>query len=195
MSTSASSNILLQVLLVGLLLPYLVIITTSNCDVIDHLINLICLDTVLSDSTYCGQITTPAVLLVSGLYLQIPQTDSATSLTESSWRLFKLLPFDYLPESRLDQLFTVMHQYPQNSSSWYLFGDGLNNIIFSVPTSKAAVISFGLKFITLILLLIFVRGGIPRYRYDFLTKMGWFKYFSWVLLFFILSFFLYILFS
>jgi NADH:ubiquinone oxidoreductase subunit H len=30
----------------------------------------------------------------------------------------------------------------------------------------------GLKFIVLIGLLIVVRGGIPRYRYDFLTKLG-----------------------
>jgi NADH:ubiquinone oxidoreductase subunit H len=29
-----------------------------------------------------------------------------------------------------------------------------------------------LKFLVLIALLIFIRGGVPRYRYDFLTKMG-----------------------
>ena len=28
------------------------------------------------------------------------------------------------------------------------------------------------KFLTLISLLVFIRGGIPRYRYDFLTKLG-----------------------
>ena len=33
-------------------------------------------------------------------------------------------------------------------------------------------IFFGIKFILLIALLVFVRGGIPRYRYDFLTKLG-----------------------
>lgn len=31
---------------------------------------------------------------------------------------------------------------------------------------------FALKFILIIALLVFVRGGIPRYRYDFLTKLG-----------------------
>lgn len=34
------------------------------------------------------------------------------------------------------------------------------------------IIIFTLKFISLISLLIFVRGGLPRYRYDFLTKIG-----------------------
>ena len=29
-----------------------------------------------------------------------------------------------------------------------------------------------LKFLTLISMLVFIRGGIPRYRYDFLTKIG-----------------------
>ena len=34
------------------------------------------------------------------------------------------------------------------------------------------IIILTLKFISLISLLIFVRGGLPRYRYDFLTKIG-----------------------
>jgi NADH:ubiquinone oxidoreductase subunit H len=29
--------------------------------------------------------------------------------------------------------------------------------------------------------MVFVRGGIPRYRYDFLTKIGWIKFLSLVL--------------
>lgn len=33
-------------------------------------------------------------------------------------------------------------------------------------------IFFAIKFVLLIALLVFVRGGIPRYRYDFLTKLG-----------------------
>lgn len=40
---------------------------------------------------------------------------------------------------------------------------------------------YALKFLTLIALLVFVRGGIPRYRYDFLTKIGWIKFLSLVL--------------
>ena len=37
------------------------------------------------------------------------------------------------------------------------------------------------KFLFLIALLVFIRGGIPRYRFDHLTKMGWIKFLSLVL--------------
>jgi NADH:ubiquinone oxidoreductase subunit H len=30
-------------------------------------------------------------------------------------------------------------------------------------------------------MLVFIRGGIPRYRYDFLTKIGWIKFLSLIL--------------
>lgn len=43
-------------------------------------------------------------------------------------------------------------------------------------------IIFALKFILLIALLVFVRGGIPRYRYDFLTKVGWIQMLNFILL-------------
>ena len=35
---------------------------------------------------------------------------------------------------------------------------------------------FSLKLIITIGLLILIRGGTPRYRYDFLTKLGWLKF-------------------
>ena len=40
----------------------------------------------------------------------------------------------------------------------------------STTTFNALVIA--LKFLVLIALLIFIRGGIPRYRFDHLTKIG-----------------------
>jgi NADH:ubiquinone oxidoreductase subunit H len=36
--------------------------------------------------------------------------------------------------------------------------------------------------------LIFIRGGVPRYRYDFLTKIGWVKFLGYVISIFLLSF-------
>lgn len=51
-----------------------------------------------------------------------------------------------------------------------------------VPLSA---LSMSLKFIILIALLVFIRGGIPRYRYDFLTKIGWIKFLSLVLVVFL----------
>lgn len=55
-----------------------------------------------------------------------------------------------------------------------------------VPLSA---LSMAFKFIILIALLVFIRGGIPRYRYDFLTKIGWIKFLSLVLVVFLSSLF------
>ena len=59
--------------------------------------------------------------------------------------------------------------------------------IFFVKTTSFASIIFGLKFILFIVFLIFIRGGIPRYRYDFLTKLGWIKTLSLILIVFFLT--------
>jgi len=53
-------------------------------------------------------------------------------------------------------------------------------------TSVAALV-MAIKFILLIALLVFIRGGVPRYRYDFLTKIGWIKFLSLVLAVFLSS--------
>lgn len=39
-------------------------------------------------------------------------------------------------------------------------------------------ISYAFKFMILIAMLVFIRGGVPRYRYDYLTKIGWIKFLS-----------------
>ena len=44
---------------------------------------------------------------------------------------------------------------------------------------------FMMKFVLCISWLIVIRGCIPRYRYDFLTKIGWVKFLGYVLGFFI----------
>ena len=52
---------------------------------------------------------------------------------------------------------------------------------------------FTLKLATCLIFLAAIRGGVPRYRYDFLTKMGWVKFLGLVLSVFISVFFLYLL--
>jgi NADH:ubiquinone oxidoreductase subunit H len=47
----------------------------------------------------------------------------------------------------------------------------LNSILFFKIIITNSVV-FAVKFLVLIALMIFIRGGIPRYRYDFLTKIG-----------------------
>jgi NADH:ubiquinone oxidoreductase subunit H len=41
-----------------------------------------------------------------------------------------------------------------------------------IKTTVINPLIFTVKFLLLVSLLIFIRGGIPRYRYDFLTKLG-----------------------
>ena len=66
----------------------------------------------------------------------------------------------------------------------------VNPLLHTLSTIKLTSylsIFMGIKFIILIGLLIVVRGGIPRYRYDFLTKLGWIKTLSLVLVIFIIN--------
>jgi NADH:ubiquinone oxidoreductase subunit H len=64
---------------------------------------------------------------------------------------------------------------------------------FILKYTSTAAILIALKFIFLIALLVFIRGGIPRYRYDFLTKIGWIKFLSLVIAVFLSSFLLVVL--
>jgi NADH:ubiquinone oxidoreductase subunit H len=53
---------------------------------------------------------------------------------------------------------------------------------------------FAIKFCLAIGLLVLIRGGAPRYRYDYLTKLGWLKFLGFILLIFfasLLTFFLF----
>lgn len=50
---------------------------------------------------------------------------------------------------------------------------------------------FSIKFCMCIGFLILIRGGAPRYRYDYLTKLGWLKFLGLVLLVFAFSLFLF----
>jgi hypothetical protein len=74
--------------------------------------------------------------------------------------------------------------------TWQLFWSILNplfNLITTIKLSSYLSIWMGLKFILLLGLLILIRGGIPRYRYDFLTKLGWIKTLSLALTIFLIN--------
>lgn len=53
---------------------------------------------------------------------------------------------------------------------------------------------FAIKFSLCIGFLILIRGGAPRYRYDYLTKLGWLKFLGLVLTVFLFSLFFFFLF-
>lgn len=46
------------------------------------------------------------------------------------------------------------------------------------------VFIFTVKVVLSIFILITIRGGVPRYRYDFLTKLGWIKFLTLVIIIF-----------
>lgn len=78
---------------------------------------------------------------------------------------------------------TTTYYKLQFSVDWLysLLADLYSSVFGSVSTISFNSIIVALKFVSLIALLIFIRGGIPRYRFDHLTKIGWIKYLSLVL--------------
>ena len=70
---------------------------------------------------------------------------------------------------------------------WTTIFSPVMSIFLTIKLTSFLSIFMGLKFIILIGLLIVVRGGIPRYRYDFLTKLGWIKTLSLVLVIFLVN--------
>lgn len=62
-----------------------------------------------------------------------------------------------------------------------LLGLTHNYFNFFIWSFSSSALIFSVKFLLLIALLVFIRGGVPRYRYDFLTKIGWIKFLSLIL--------------
>ena len=56
-----------------------------------------------------------------------------------------------------------------------------------LSTNMKDAICIAVKFLLCIALLIFARGGIPRFRFDYLTKLGWIRFLSLVLLSFLVE--------
>lgn len=56
-----------------------------------------------------------------------------------------------------------------------------------------STLAFTLKVALCISVLIVIRGCIPRYRYDFLTKMGWVKFLGYILTIFLISVFMFLI--
>lgn len=62
-----------------------------------------------------------------------------------------------------------------------------NTITHATNFLVAKAVSIALKFLMCICLLIFARGGIPRFRFDYLTRLGWIRFLSLVLLSFLIE--------
>jgi len=53
---------------------------------------------------------------------------------------------------------------------------------FNLSTTSVNSLCMSFKFLLCVAFLIFARGGIPRFRFDYLTKLGWIRFLSLVLL-------------
>jgi len=121
--------------------------------------------------------------------------------------------YDYLISANIldiiqDSLFYIQYQYPQLFNfieslfvslystliTMFMFLYNSLWVMFNMKYLNSAIFNMGIKFILLIALLVFVRGGIPRYRFDFLTKIGWIKFLSLILSIFLSSMLLIFLF-
>jgi len=121
--------------------------------------------------------------------------------------------YEYLTSANVldiiqDSLFYIQYQYPQifnliesffislysTLTTMFMFLYNSIWVIFNMKYLNSAIFNMGIKFILLIALLVFVRGGIPRYRFDFLTKIGWIKFLSLILSIFLSSMLLIFLF-
>ena len=84
----------------------------------------------------------------------------------------------------------------QSIEAWLLFSETFftfakDSFYYSYATNYTFI--FTAKIATCLIFLAAIRGGVPRYRYDFLTKMGWVKFLGLVLSIFVAVFFLHLL--
>jgi len=98
--------------------------------------------------------------------------------------------FFYLNFFFYDFLFNILNTIdPLLNNGLFLFN---SKIYYQFPQNM--VFFFAIKFCLAIALLILIRGGTPRYRYDYLTKLGWLKFLGLIIAIFFISilvFFLY----
>lgn len=66
-----------------------------------------------------------------------------------------------------------------------------DNFLYIYATDYTLV--FTIKITLCLSFLIVIRGCVPRYRYDFLTKMGWVKFLGYVLTIFLISVLLFLI--
>lgn len=90
----------------------------------------------------------------------------------SDSKLNYVIDFSYNLNYWSHQVFSKLDLLPSYISS---------TLDLSLENHTLESLSIAIKFLLLVALLIFIRGGIPRYRFDHLTKMGWIKYLSLVL--------------
>jgi NADH:ubiquinone oxidoreductase subunit H len=99
--------------------------------------------------------------------------------------LLEYLP-SYISAKKLSLLFFSFFSYIDkivvNCKIWIVSTWSLLITTYGV---EATIMS--IKFLLSIALLIFIRGGIPRYRFDHLTRIGWVKFLTLVVCFLLIE--------
>ena len=116
---------------------------------------------------------------IVGTYLDLKE------LVDKMWDL-KLYIIDYTFNVNffLYDLFSFVVNFfdPFFQNGFYLFNWKIN-----YESNHNMTFFFAIKFCLAIGFLILIRGGTPRYRYDYLTKLGWLKFLGFIILVFLAS--------
>jgi len=130
---------------------------------------------VKTNTTYFSLITLFIVLVIS-----LFNTSIILSIGSSLFSLYNLT----LTSSTFS-LPDLIYSFESQISAFNLVSTYLDNIEY--PYSTEFSFAFTTKLAGCLSFLILIRGGVPRYRYDILTKLGWVKFLGFVLAIFILT--------
>lgn len=98
----------------------------------------------------------------------------------------KLIIIEYVYDiySAFTQIAAQIHE---TIDPYFNTGNRFWNFKINTIFTRNAAVFFGVKFLLFIAFLILIRGGTPRYRYDYLTKLGWLKFISLMLASFVIT--------
>lgn len=113
-------------------------------------------------------------------------------LADNMWdlKLYLIDFFFYLNFFFYDFFFKVLNFFDPFLQNGFFLNN--SKIYYQFPQNM--VFFFALKFSLCLALLILIRGGTPRYRYDYLTKLGWLKFLGFIIAVFLTSVFFFFLF-
>ena len=92
----------------------------------------------------------------------------------------------YLSVKKLPLYILSFSTYITNFFS-LLKGLAVDSWLLIINTYGVEATVMSVKFLMSIALLIFIRGGIPRYRFDHLTRIGWVKFLTLVVCFLLIE--------
>ena len=87
----------------------------------------------------------------------------------------------------IDYLFIFFNFFLNSITNYSQISLNIINFNINYQFIFNSSIIFGFKFLITIAFLVLIRGGTPRYRYDYLTKLGWLKFINIIIFSFFFS--------